>query len=112
MGGKLPNAEVAYIDVSKLTDYLMSTDHPRGKDKARFFTQFGFTLRNLDILTQSLKKHAANRSVAQIKNSEFGVKYVLECECETPDNRNPCIASVWIVEEGSSSPRFVTAYPS
>jgi hypothetical protein len=112
MRERLPNAEAAQVDLIKLTDYLMALEHPRGKAKAKFFIQFGFSLHELDLLVDSLKKHALTQPVIETKSSEYGLKYVLECTCETPDNRNPCIRSVWIVEEGNASPRLVTAHPS
>jgi hypothetical protein len=30
---------------------------------------------------------------------------------ETPDGRKPVVRSVWFIEHGSQTPRFVTAYP-
>jgi hypothetical protein len=36
----------------------------------------------------------------------------LKCEIKTPDERNPCIVTVWIVENGQEVPKLVTAYPA
>jgi hypothetical protein len=36
--------------------------------------------------------------------SPHGVKYVVECSLETPDRRNPCLRSVWIIETGQDCP--------
>ena len=39
-------------------------------------------------------------------------KYVVRCAVETPDGRNPCIVSVWAIEEADRTrPRLLTAYP-
>jgi hypothetical protein len=34
---KLPNAEHAFVDIRKLTDYLLDPTHHRGRHKARVF---------------------------------------------------------------------------
>ena len=34
---KVPNAEHAFIDARKLTDYCLNENHPVGKHKARLF---------------------------------------------------------------------------
>ncbi len=111
MADTLPNATNALVDSNKLTDYLLSLEHPKGKDKAVFFMRFGFTSEQHAVLADSLKKHALTQPVIEAKTSEYGVKYILKCTCETPDSRNPCIKSVWIVEDGNVSPRLITAYP-
>jgi hypothetical protein len=107
----LPNAEDSFIDSSKLTDYLLSSSHPVGKAKAKFFTAFGFCVEAADQMNEALLQHGKSRTVVEQTESEHGVKYVVECGIETPDARNPCIRSVWIVEAGQTSPRLVTAYP-
>jgi hypothetical protein len=38
----LPNADQAVIDSQKLHGYLLSTSHPVGRFKARFFTALGY----------------------------------------------------------------------
>jgi hypothetical protein len=40
---RIPGAQEALIDRAKLEDYLLSTEHPIGRFKARFFTALGFT---------------------------------------------------------------------
>jgi hypothetical protein len=36
---KLPNAERAVIDIRKLRDYCLNSNHPEGKHKARLFLE-------------------------------------------------------------------------
>lgn len=108
----LPNAETSVIDASKLTDYLLSSSHPIGKAKAKFFTAFGFCAEAADQMKDALLQHGRTRPVIEQTESEHGVKYVVECGIATPDERNPCIRTVWIVEVGQTSPRLVTAYPA
>ena len=39
---KLPNAENAYVDLRKLADYCLDSEHERGKHKARVFAAAGW----------------------------------------------------------------------
>lgn len=112
MRDKLPNADAAFVEATKLTEYLLSTSHKDGKGKAKFFMAFGFSLADVAVMEAALLLHPIAQPVAQIKETEHGVKYEVACSVETPDGRNPCIRSVWIVDAGKSEPRLVTAFPN
>jgi len=100
------------VEPAKLADYLLSSSHPDGKGKAKFFIQFGFATANPEMLEASLRKHGLTQPVVEVKTTEHGVKFILECTVPSPDGRNPCIRSVWIVDTGKTAPRLVTAYPN
>lgn len=112
MSDKLPNADKAMVESAKLTEYLLSLAHRDGMGKAKFFMLFGFTRAKPDELESSLLKHGLTQPVVEVKTTEHGVKYVLECAVPSPDGRNPCIRSVWIVDAGKIVPRLVTAFPN
>ena len=41
---RLPNADQAIVEIAKLRDYSLNTQHPEGKHKARVFqAALGFT---------------------------------------------------------------------
>ncbi len=61
----LPNLEVAYVPISKLKDYLLSTTHAAGRTKAEFFRKFGFSETNLDLLKEALIKIAHTQEVTE-----------------------------------------------
>jgi hypothetical protein len=77
-----------------------------------FFKRFGFDISDVDTFKGSLIQHSIDREIEKTKDSDFGVKYELKCEIKTPDERNPCIVTVWIVENGQEEPKLVTAYPA
>src|SRR5207247_1677008 len=93
MSDKMPDAHLARVETAKITDYLLSLSHPKGKGKANFFMNFGFTPAHAARFEASLLKHARTQPVINVKQSDHGLKYVLECACESPDGRNPCIRS-------------------
>jgi hypothetical protein len=107
----MPNNEKAKVLDKKITDYLLNDSHEIGKHKANFFKRFGFDISNLGIFKNSLLQHSIEREIEKINNSEFGNKYELKCEMKTPDERNPCIVTVWIIENGKERPTLITAYP-
>ena|SRR3972149_245822 len=108
----MPSKENSVVVDSKITDYLLNLEHQIGGSKAKFFMRFGFKLESLENFRFALKQHAINRNVASSNNTGFGMKYELICEIETPDTRNPCITTIWIINNDEDSPRLVTAFPS
>ena len=109
---KMPNNDQSIVADNKITDYLLSETHNIGKHKAAFFKRFGFDLENIELFRDALIQHSFDREVDKTKISDFGEKFELKCTIETPDSRNPCIVTVWIVENGEESPKLITAYPA
>lgn len=106
----MPNNELSIIAESKITDYLLSNTPPIGKHKANFFSRFGFCLSEIETFRNALLQHSHEREIETNEETEYGNKYKLKCEFQTPDNINPCIVTVWIIENGDESPKLITAY--
>ena len=108
---RLPLADGAVLPREKIKQYLLSLDHPVGRFKARFFLRFGFTADAWEALAKALKDHALTHDVAEVVDSAFGSKYIVEGALDTPGTARPRIRVVWHMGHGSSAPRLVTAYP-
>ena len=108
---KLPNAERAIVAQRKITEYLLSTEHPNGKSKATFFLEFGFTSAQWTVMVDALRKHALGNEVRRIEDSPFGRRYVIEGLLETPSGNRVNVRAAWFVESGEEIPHFVTAVP-
>ncbi len=108
----MPNKENSLVRNNKITDYLLNLEHKVGGPKAKFFLQVGFQLTNIQVLKSALLQHAVDREIIQETNTNFGIKYKLLCIIETPNNRNPCITTVWVINKGDDRPTLVTAYPA
>ena len=108
---RLPNYEKAVVAEAKIVKYLLNESHPTGKDKAVFFTRFGFSMAQWTVLAQALLDHAAAHDVASTLDTPEGIHYVIEGDLESPDGRDPLIRSVWAIDADSDIPRFITAYP-
>lgn len=109
---KMPNNEQAIVDDKKVNDYLLSDTHETGKAKAKYFKSFGFDITDIENLKKSLVQHANEREVEKNTPTSYGDKYELKCEIQSPDDRNPCIVTVWIIEKGKHNSTLITAYPS
>jgi hypothetical protein len=82
-----------------------------GRHKARFFMSFGFTADDPAQLGQALLRHAAEREVIRVQETEFGRRFVVACSIRSPDGRDPCIRSVW-QDNANGIPNLLTAYPA
>ena len=107
----LPNAINAFAEQSKIIDYLLAFDHPEGGGKAAFFTRFGFTADEWQVLADALIMHAQSNPVSSTSESKHGTKYRIDGQLRCPDGRSPSIRAVWIIDTGADAPRRVTAHP-
>lgn len=92
---KIPNAENAYIDLSKLRDYALNPEHRVGRHKARLFAALpgmnagdAEALRN--ILLQIVKTHDAETGV----RDEYGQRYRIDFVLKWRD-KEATIRSAW-----------------
>jgi hypothetical protein len=107
-----PSFKDAVIPVEKLTNYLLSLDHPIGRWKAKFFRSIGFNETNVDTLREALRRIAQDGKVKEAVSSSFGKKYVIEGSVMAPNGGVTVLCTVWILGSGEDRPRFVTAYPA
>ena len=107
----LPNAGSARVDREKILQYLLCESHPDGRTKAVFFRKLGFAAEKWEIMAEMLKKHGMKNHVVKTARTGYGVRYCVDGPLDTPTGDKPSVRTVWIVEEGSSEPRLITAYP-
>jgi hypothetical protein len=107
----LPNADRAFVAPRKITHYLLAHDHPKGGAKAAFFESFGFAMDRWQELSEALLAHAAANPVVAVHSTSSGTKYEISGPLPAPDGRTPIVKSVWIIDTGSTAPRFITAVP-
>lgn len=108
---KLPNHEQATIPQKKMQAYLLSSTHRAGKSKAAFFTAHGFEATHWTHLAEALRHHAGAHPVTTHEATPFGTRYIIEGVLEAPNGRHLSVRSIWFIDDGKESPRFVTAYP-
>jgi uncharacterized protein DUF6883 len=107
---KLPNAENAVVEMTKIRDYCLSTTHFRGKNKARVFQSiFGFTVDDAFEFQALLKKAAKEGDAVQGASDSFGTRYIIDFELSR-NNRTARIRSCWMLPKNEAPPRFLTCY--
>ena len=111
MTDKLPNASTAYVDENRIKFYLLNPDHPKGGSKEKFFSNRGFSREYWQIMGTALLNQGASNLVTSVKATEWGTRYQVDCHCQTPDNSNPCVRTVWQIDKGDTRPRLLTAHP-
>ncbi len=108
---QLPNAEHARVEPAKILNYLLSTSNEDGEGKAKFFIQYGFSRELWQDFAHALRNHGQSHTVTRVIETSFGPKFVVEGTLETPDERNPLVRTVWMINYGTDAPRLITAYP-
>jgi hypothetical protein len=108
---KMPCCASANVPIEKITDYMLSFSHPLGSLKARWFNALGYKLEKPNELAESLLSLASMDVVATVK-TDYGTKYVIVGDITGPVGRTASVHSIWILSNGGSVPRLVTAYPS
>jgi hypothetical protein len=108
---RLPAAERAFIDSSKIRDYLLSAEHPIGRFKAAVFRAAGYSREDWEQLHRDLLALAQTGDVSLGGTSRFGTKYLVRGRVGRVPNPSLHVISVWMVRTAEDFPRFVTAYP-
>ena|ERR1035438_345434 len=106
----VPNASVATVATAKVRAFLLNEGHAGNRGRAKFFSLFGFNLARWESLCDALLAHVATNQVVEIETTQHGTSYTVRCSLPSPDGRDPCIFTVWIIEP-TGEPRFVTAFP-
>lgn len=107
---KLPNGDSAMVDMLKLTDYCLSTTHPRGRHKARVFAaSIGLTADQADLLRDALLQAARTEAAAPSGQDEFGQRFEVDFSMKGPTGE-ALVRSTWIVRAGEDFPRLTSCY--
>ena len=106
----LPNGRRATVDATKLRDYVLSSDHPRGRHKARVFASaLGLTAVHMDVLREGLLAAAAEGDAVASGSDRFGSRYRVDFVLRGPRGE-AVVSSLWIVRVGEDAPRFITCW--
>ena len=107
---KLPNAENAVVDIKKLRDYCLSSEHRRGKHKAQVFAAvFQLTAQDSEELQKTLLSAARTEDAVPTEEDEYGRRYILDFLLRR-ENRQAMVRSCWIIRRGETFPRLTSCY--
>lgn len=108
---QLPHADRAEIEPAKLRDYLLSTNHPIGRFKARFFVALGFSAEGWQELENAFRLQHLTQDAEVARTTSYGQTFTIRAILNGPNGQSATVVSVWFVPAGGQVPRFVTAYP-
>jgi hypothetical protein len=107
---RLPRGASAVVDHRKVVDYLLSRDHPVGRNKARVFERaLGLTSENADFLVVALLEAAIRGDAVLTASDRFGDRYKIDFVVDF-GGRRAGLRSAWLVPAEPSSPMFLTAF--
>lgn len=73
-GTALQNAKGAMVPDAKVRDYLLDQTHPDNGGNAGMHV------------------------VVNVATNPWGIKYEVRCNLPSPDRRNPCVRSFWLID--------------
>jgi hypothetical protein len=108
---KLPNGARAVVDIEKLRDYCLSSQHPEGRHKARvFLSALGMVSSDAAGLREVLLSAAVvNNDVFMMNVDEYGCRYSMDVVVMWV-SREALVRSAWIIKTGEEFPRLVSCY--
>tara|TARA_R110002096_G_scaffold200639_4_gene384649 strand:- start:7009 stop:7347 length:339 start_codon:yes stop_codon:yes gene_type:complete len=110
MSEQMPNAELAIVDVSKLRDYCLNPDHPRGKHKARVFqSSLNLKQEDAEALKAEILAGVCNAPCVAAGVDEYGRRYVVDFSLHWL-GQVATIRTSWIIKEGEDAPRLTSCY--
>src|SRR5437667_1782039 len=107
---KLPDADQATIDITKLRDYSLNPLHPEGKHKARVFTAaLGFSLSDAEKLRAMIIAAISTEDATTGATDEHGARYAVDFSTQGLRGM-VTIRTAWIIDRDETVPRLVSCY--
>ena len=106
---KLPNGERAIVDIRKLQDYCLNSQHPHGRHKARVFASVGIRQTEAEELRKAMLDAAGSAEAHLGAANPYGQRYVVDFDF-IRQKRMTRIRSTWIVRIGEDLPRLTSCY--
>ena len=107
----IPNAKNAVVEIEKLRNYCLNSDHRIGKHKAKLFrSMLGITQSDAEELRHILLSVIQTNHATLGKKDNFGQRYIIDFTLNWK-NREANIRSAWIIENNSDIPRLTSCYP-
>lgn len=108
---KIPRGDRAIIEQSKITEYLLNTEHERGGSKAKKLLRFGYSSDSWQQLELDIRRFHLTADVSIVKKTPYGMRYEVRAVLLTPSNRQLSVKTVWQIDIGTDIPRFITLVP-
>ena len=104
-------ASRAIVAEAKVRDYLLSSEHPVGRFKARVFAAVGYRRDAWERFRDDLLALAIAIDVTQTRNDQFGQRFIGTETLISPAGTALPVHTVWLIPSQGDPPRLITAYP-
>jgi hypothetical protein len=110
--GLLPRCRDAVVPRAKLTNYLLSTEHRRGRDKLVLFqATLGIGPGDEAFLTEQLIAGVRQMPYTGTRLTFGGINYEVIMPIRGRNGATVLVVTAWHVPNDGGAPWFVTAYP-
>ena len=83
-----PDWSEAVVPDAKITEYLLTPDHPKGGSKAALFVACGYAHKDPERLAADLATCARSNESREAVSDQYGTRYVVVGEMQTPAARS------------------------
>jgi hypothetical protein len=108
---KIPNADKATIERTKIVHYLLDVDHPDGGSKARLLESLGYSSADWLQLDSDMRRMHLTEDYMATRQSLWGVRYEIVAPITGPSGDTVMFRSIWQIDLGTDVPRLITMYP-
>ena len=108
----LPNLEQAVIQVEKLRDYALNTEHPEGRHKAKVFKEtLGIESRHANVLAELLRSTLPSAPAQSGKGDQYGGHWTTYHWIIGLNARSAIVTVVWLFKkEQGQAPQLISCY--
>ncbi len=107
---KIPNSEHAIVDIRKLQEYCLNTQHRIGRNKARVFSSsLGITIDDAAKLRETLLLAVQEYDAKIGLKDDFGQRYQIDFPLSW-NNEHAMVRCTWIIEPEVPHPRLTSCY--
>ena len=100
------------IERNKLDAYLLSSHHPRGRDKARLWgSVFGFDQDDAELLESAIRTQLSQAEPTERLGGQVRRWKLVIPRFRGPNGNEGPVLTAWALEPGKNSPHLTTAYP-
>ena len=111
---RLPNAENAFVDIAKLRDYSLNSNHPEGKHKARaFLEKLAISRNDAELLRKLILEAILTAEAMEQKPTEYGRRFVVDFELQRGVGvvlYRAVVRTAWIIRNEEDFPRLTTCF--
>jgi hypothetical protein len=108
----LPHFDQAVVQIEKLEDYVLNSEHPRGKHKARVFqSTLQIHRRHAKVLAEAIQSSLSRAPAEQAESSSHGDRWTTWHEIIGLNAQSVIVTVAWMFKKNAEHiPVFITCY--